>query len=129
MQFLHPEFFYVLPALLIPVIIHLFQLRRFKVQEFTNVALLQQIRFQTRKSSQLKKWLILLIRILIIASIITAFSQPFLSSLVAQKNTSETVVYLDNSFSMQAKGSKGSLLNRAVQDVIAYCDLVFYHTL
>jgi hypothetical protein len=122
MQFLHPEFFYVLPALLIPVIIHLFQLRRFKVQEFTNVALLQQIRFQTRKSSQLKKWLILLIRILIIASIITAFSQPFLSSLVAQKNTSETVVYLDNSFSMQAKGSKGSLLNRAVQDVITGFD-------
>ena len=47
MQFLHPEFFYALPALLIPVFIHLFQLRRFKVQEFTNVALLQKIRFQT----------------------------------------------------------------------------------
>ena len=63
MQFLHPDFFYALPALLIPVFIHLFQLRRFKVQEFSNVALLQKIRFQTRKSSQLKKWLILLLRL------------------------------------------------------------------
>ena len=122
MQFLHPEFFYALPALLIPILIHLFQLRRFKVQAFTNVALLQKIRLQTRKSSQLKKWLILLIRLLLIASIITAFTQPFLSHQSAQKNTSETVIYLDNSFSMQAIGSKGSLLNRAVQDVITGFD-------
>jgi len=122
MQFLHPEFFYALPALLIPILIHLFQLRRFKVQAFTNVALLQKIRLQTRKSSQLKKWLILLIRLLLIASIITAFTQPFLSHQAAQKNTSETVIYLDNSFSMQAIGSKGSLLNRAVQDVITGFD-------
>jgi len=122
MQFLHPEFFYALPALLIPILIHLFQLRRFKVQTFTNVALLQKIRLQTRKSSQLKKWLILLIRLLLIASIITAFTQPFLSHQSAQKNTSETVIYLDNSFSMQAIGSKGSLLNRAVQDVITGFD-------
>ncbi|MDB2493096.1 BatA domain-containing protein [Flavobacteriaceae bacterium] len=122
MQFLHPEFFYALPALLIPILIHIFQLRRFKVQAFTNVALLQKIRFQTRKSSQLKKWLILLIRLLLIASIITAFTQPFLSNQSAQKNTSETVIYLDNSFSMQAIGSKGSLLNRAVQDVITGFD-------
>ena len=118
MQSLHPEFFYALPALLIPIFIHLFQLRRFKVQAFTNVALLQKIRFQTRKSSQLKKWLILLIRLLVIACIIIAFSQPYLSNQTAEKNSSETVVYLDNSFSMQAIGPKGSLLNRAVQDVM-----------
>ena len=122
MQFLHPEFFYALPALLIPVFIHLFQLRRFKIQAFTNVALLQKIRFQTRKSSQLKKWLILLIRLLAIACIIIAFSQPYLSNQTAEKNSSETVVYLDNSFSMQAIGSKGSLLNRAVQDVLTGFD-------
>ncbi|MDA9056308.1 BatA domain-containing protein, partial [Flavobacteriaceae bacterium] len=118
MQSLHPEFFYALPALLIPIFIHLFQLRRFKVQAFTNVALLQKIRFQTRKSSQLKKWLILLIRLLVIACIIIAFSKPYLSNQTAEKNSSETVVYLDNSFSMQAIGPKGSLLNRAVQDVM-----------
>jgi hypothetical protein len=122
MQFLQPGFFYALPALLIPIFIHLFQLRRFKIQEFTNVALLEKIRFQTRKSSQLKKWLILLIRLLSIASIIIAFSQPFLSNQTVQKKTSETVVYLDNSFSMQAIGPKGSLLSRAVQDLIAGFD-------
>ena len=43
MQFEKPEFFYLLLALIIPVLVHLFQLRRFKVQEFTNVAALQKI--------------------------------------------------------------------------------------
>ena len=122
MQFLHPEFFYALPALLIPVLIHLFQLRRFKVQAFTNVALLEKIRLQTRKSSQLKKWLILIVRLLAIGCIILAFSQPFLSNQLAQKNSSETVIYLDNSFSMQAIGPKGPLLSRAVQEVITGFD-------
>ena len=122
MQFLHPEFFYALPALLIPVLIHLFQLRRFKIQAFTNVALLQKIRLQTRKSSQLKKWFILILRLLAIGCIVLAFSQPFLSNQLAQKNSSETVIYLDNSFSMQAIGPKGPLLSRAVQEVITGFD-------
>ena len=122
MQFLHPEFFYALPALLIPVLIHLFQLRRFKMQAFTNVALLQKIRLQTRKSSQLKKWFILILRLLAIGCIVLAFSQPFLSNQSAQKNSSETVIYLDNSFSMQAIGPKGPLLSRAVQEVITGFD-------
>ena len=122
MQFLYPEFFYALPALLIPIFIHLFQLRRFKIQAFTNVALLQKIRFQTRKSSRIKKWLILLIRLLAIGCIITVFSQPFFSNQKEMNASVETVIYLDNSFSMQALGSDGTLFKRAVQDLISGID-------
>jgi len=118
MQFLHPEYFYALPALLIPIFIHLFQLRRFKKYAFTNVALLQELRFQTRKSSQIKKWLVLILRLLAIVCIILAFSQPYFSNQKVTDNTSETVIYLDNSFSMQALGANGPLLKRGIQDVI-----------
>ena len=118
MQFLHPEYFYALPALLIPIFIHLFQLRRFQKYAFTNVALLQKLRFQTRKSSQIKKWLILILRLLAITCIILAFSQPYFSNQKAINNTSETVIYLDNSFSMQALGANGPLLKRGIQDII-----------
>ena len=118
MQFLHPEYFYALPALLIPIFIHLFQLRRFKKYAFTNVALLQKLRFQTRKSSQIKKWLVLILRLLAIACIILAFTHPYFSNQKATDNTSETVIYLDNSFSMQALGANGPLLKRGIQDII-----------
>jgi len=118
MQFKHPELLYALLLLVIPIIVHLFQLRRFQKEAFTNVKFLKEIILQTRKSSQLKKWLILISRLLLLACIIIAFAQPYSTNLKSINTKSETVIYLDNSFSMQAKGSNGTLLNNAIQDII-----------
>ena len=115
MQFKHPEILYALLLLLIPIIIHLFQLRRFQKTAFTNVAFLKKVTIQTRKSAQLKKWLTLLLRMAAIACIVIAFAQPFSASKTALNTNKETVVYLDNSFSMQTKGVDGPLLQRAIQ--------------
>ena len=122
MQFKHPEILYFLFLLLIPIIIHLFQLRRFEKVPFTNVQFLKNVSIQTRKSSQLKKWLTLITRLLLFATIIFAFAQPYFSDSKTLNVKTETVVYLDNSFSMQAKGSKGELLKRSVQDIINALD-------
>ncbi len=119
MQFKYPELLYALLLLFIPIIVHLFQLRRFQHVAFTNVQFLKQVTLQTRKSAQLKKWLILLVRLLLLAAIIFAFAQPYWSKLESIDANTETVIYLDNSFSMQAKGDKGELLKRAVQDIIS----------
>lgn len=120
MQFKHPELLYALFLLLIPIIVHLFQLRKFQKEAFTNVAFLKEATLQTRKSSQIKKWLILCTRLLLLAAIVIAFAQPFTSKSNAFNSKKETVIYLDNSFSMQAKGNQGSLLKRAVQDIIGH---------
>ncbi|KJD33019.1 membrane protein [Tamlana nanhaiensis] len=118
MQFKHPEILYALFLLLIPIIVHLFQLRKFQKVAFTNVAFLKEATQQTRKSRQLKKWLLLLTRMLLLAALVLAFAQPFTAKTNAFKVEKETVIYLDNSFSMQAKGPKGELFKRAVQDLI-----------
>ena len=118
MQFKHPELLYALLLLIIPIIVHLFQLRRFQKEAFTNVKFLKEITLQTRKSSQLKKWLILFTRLLLLTCVIIAFAQPYISNSKSFNTKTETVIYLDNSFSMQAKGSNGSLLNNAIQDII-----------
>ena len=118
MQFKHPELLYGLFLLLIPIIIHLFQLRKFQKVAFTNVAFLKEATLQTRKSSQIKKWLILITRLLLLAALVFAFAQPFTSKSNSFKTKKETVIYLDNSFSMQAKGNQGELLKRAVQDIM-----------
>ncbi|WP_303318996.1 BatA domain-containing protein [Flavivirga abyssicola] len=119
MQFKHPELLYALFLLLIPIIVHLFQLRKFQKVAFTNVAFLKEATLQTRKSSQIKKWLVLCTRLLLLAAIVLAFAQPFTSKSDTFKTKKETVIYLDNSFSLQAKGSQGELLKRAVQDIIS----------
>ncbi len=118
MQFKHPELLYALFLLLIPIIVHLFQLRKFQKENFTNVAFLKEVTLQTRKSSQIKKWLTLFTRLGILAAIILAFAQPFFSNKKSLNTETETVIYLDNSFSMQAKGDKGIILKRAIQELI-----------
>ena len=116
MQFKNPEILYLLFLLIIPVIIHLLQLQKFKKVAFTNVKLLKEIKQHSRKSSRLKKLLLLLTRLLLLASLIIAFAQPFLNR---KDNTlnKETYIFLDNSFSMQAKGENGELLQRAKNDL------------
>nr|WP_293162968.1 BatA domain-containing protein [Allomuricauda sp.] len=117
MQFKHPEILWALFLLVIPILIHLFQLRRFTKTPFTNVAMLQKVVSESRKSNTLKKWLLLFTRLLLLAAIIIAFAQPFTSATTALQEK-ETVVYLDDSFSMQAKNNGISLLEKAVQDLI-----------
>ncbi|MEC3964683.1 BatA domain-containing protein [Flagellimonas halotolerans] len=121
MQFKHPEILWALFLLVIPILIHLFQLRRFTKTPFTNVAMLQKVVSESRKSNTLKKWLLLFTRLLLLAAIIIAFAQPFTSATTALQEK-ETVVYLDDSFSMQAKNNGISLLEKAVQDLIKNID-------
>ncbi len=117
MQFKHPELLWGLLLLLIPIIVHLFQLRRFKKTPFTNVKFLKKVVSESRRSSTLKKWLLLLSRILLLAALVIAFAQPFFADKTALK-TKEMVIYLDDSFSMQAKKDNTTLLDDAIQNLI-----------
>lgn len=120
MYFKHPEFLYFLFLLVIPILVHLFQLRRFKKEYFTNVQFLKELSIQTRKSSTIKKWLLLFTRLLLLTFLVLAFAQPFFAAKDRKNNTNEMYILLDNSFSMQAKGKKGELLKRAIQDLLEH---------
>jgi len=117
MQFRHPELLWALLLLLIPIFIHLFQLRRFKKTPFTNVALLQKVVSNSRRSNTLKKWLLLFTRMSLLAALVIAFAQPFLAEKKALKEK-ETTIYIDDSFSMQAKTGNSTLLQNTIQDLI-----------
>ena len=118
MQFKHPEILYFLFVLVIPILVHLFQLRRFKKEYFTNVQFLKELSIQTRKSSKIKKWLLLITRLLLLTALIIAFSQPFFKAKDSKNISNEMYLVLDNSYSMQAKGNKGELLKRAIQELL-----------
>ena len=117
MQFKYPELLWALLLLLIPIFIHLFQLRRFKKTPFTNVKALQRVQAESRKSNTLKKWLLLLTRMALLAALIAAFAQPFLASKSALQQK-ETVIFLDDSFSTQVKFENTTLFENALQELI-----------
>ncbi len=116
MEFVNPGFLYGLFAISIPIIIHLFNFRRFKKIYFSNVSFLKELKQQTQKQSRLKHLLILLMRIMAIAAIVLAFAQPYfpVSKNIIQPDEKNAVsIYLDNSFSMQAASEQGILLDEA----------------
>ena len=116
MQFLYPSFLWALLLLLIPVLVHLFQLRRFKRTPFTNVALLQKLNTESNKSKTIKRWLLLLSRLLALTALVLAFARPvYIRSEKPTNNSKPYFIYLDNSLSMQAQRQGISLLENAIQ--------------
>jgi hypothetical protein len=118
MRFVNPAFLFALSAISIPVIIHLFNFRKFKTVYFTNVRFLKEIKEETQAKSELKHLLILFVRILAIACLVLAFAQPYLPyhNQQASKGAKVLSVYLDNSFSMDAENKSGELLDEAKKD-------------
>lgn len=115
LQFVSPSFLWCLLLVGIPVVIHLFNFRKFKKVLFTNVKFLKELKEETNSRSRLKHLLVLLMRILAIAFLVFAFAQPFIP---AKKQTivgSQNVVsiYIDNSFSMMSQSEDGNLLELA----------------
>ena len=109
----------------LPIIIHLFRFRKFRIVYFSNLRYLKDATLETRSRSRLKHLLVLLCRILTIISLVFAFSQPLIPGDIKQAETNNIVaLYIDNSFSMQAQGEKGSLLeeskNTAIEIIQAY---------
>ncbi|MFH2141060.1 MAG: BatA domain-containing protein, partial [Bacteroidota bacterium] len=112
MNFLYPAFLWALFTLAIPVIIHLFNFRRYKLIYFSNIQLLKDVKKETRSRTRLKQWLILLSRLLMITALIFAFAQPIIpkGDIIVERNNNPVGIYLDNSFSMEAEGSAGKLI-------------------
>jgi hypothetical protein len=119
MHFKNPEILYLLTLLIIPILVHLFQLQKFVKTPFTNVSFLHKITQQTRRSSRIKKWLILATRLLLFSTIVIAFSQPYMSNKKASLKQ-HNYIYLDNSLSTNTKGKRGDLLQVSAQDIIKH---------
>lgn len=112
MSFLYPTFLFALFAVLIPVIIHLFNFRTYKTIYFSNVQFLKNVKQETKSKSNLKHLLILLMRILAIASLVFAFARPYILSDKQNSTPSQNKIgiYIDNSFSTQAENKYGKIL-------------------
>ena len=113
-SFLYPLFLLAGLTVAIPILIHLFNLRRYKTVYFPNTRFLKNIQLNSQKQSQVRyKWLLAL-RILFLLSLILAFAQPFFNR---NKKTDTAgrlqVIYLDNSSSMSVKKGARSLLDMA----------------
>jgi len=115
MNFLYPGFLFLLLAVAIPILIHLFNFRKFKQVYFSNVQFLKAARDEQAAMSKLRDMLILISRILVIVFLVLAFAQPYFSTDTDINPEAGNLVniYIDNSYSMEAINKEGSLLDEA----------------
>ena len=117
MQFLYPNMLWGLFALLIPIIIHLFNFRRHKLVYFSNTAVLRSIQQENAKTRKLKYLVTLLLRCLFIAALVLAFAFPYHPEKQLNVNAENTLVgfYIDNSMSMKGQSQRTTLIEDARQ--------------
>lgn len=118
MIFEKPEILFFLFFLIIPILIHLLNLKKYKKVYFPNINLLQTIKTKKKKISKIKNLLILFSRLILISSLIIAFSNPYISGKEnLEKSIEKISIYIDNSLSMSMK-NKNTLLEEAKKNAI-----------
>ncbi len=126
MLFSHPAMLWGLLAILVPVAIHLFNFRRYRKVYFSNVDELAELLTESRRRSNVRRWLVLACRVLAVALLVLAFAGPVIPGRESTVKSGSTVVsiYIDNSYSMEANSRDGSQLaaacDKARQVVAAY---------
>ena len=117
MTFMHPGYLWALFALLVPIVIHLFNFRRYRKVYFSNVERLRELYQESHRSRRMRSWWLLAVRLLAVTALVLAFAHPVVVDEEAQVGVPPTgvIVYIDNSFSMENAGSQGSQLDVTCQ--------------
>lgn len=117
MTFLNPAILIGLIAAGIPILIHLFNLRKLKKVEFSTLMFLKELQKNKIRKIVLKQWLLMLIRILIVIFLVLTFSRPAIKgyAIIGTPTLAKTtaVFIVDDTFSMSVADNKGSYLNQS----------------
>ena len=125
MQFLNPAVLLGLVAAALPLAIHLLHRGRAQPHPFSDFAFLRQLQQNRMRRLQLRQWLVLLLRTLIIALIVAAFARPTYQTGGGWGGGDRPIAVhalLDLSYSTRYQRPSGSLfdqLQRQLGDLLA----------
>jgi hypothetical protein len=121
MNFLSPLFLAGLGALAVPVLIHLINRERKVAIQFPSLMFLHKIPYKSVRRQKLRHILLLILRCLALAIIVSAFARPFLDRKRAVTppgvGAREVVIAVDRSYSM-GYGGRWKRAQDAARDVI-----------
>ncbi len=121
MSFLSPLFLIAVSAIGLPLIIHLLNLKRPQRIQFSTLAFFKELQKTTIRKIRIKKYLLLLLRLLAIACLAIVLARPFLppglNTSANSQAPSLNAILIDNSISMSRIGEKGPLLEQAKEIV------------
>ena len=104
MTFLNPIWLFALPLVLVPILIHLLNQRRHRTVDWGAMQFLLSAKRMSRGMARLKQWLIMAMRMLVIAGLIFVITRPLSSGWIGSLTGGKpetVVIVLDRSASMQ----------------------------
>ena len=102
-----PAAAWLLPAIALPIIFHLFYRLRRQVREFPSLMFFLRIDPRLSAKRKIHEWLILILRCLFLALLLLALLRPILGNRGSGENVARLVL-IDNSGSMAAAASDGT---------------------
>lgn len=116
MNFLNPSLLFGLFAVSIPILIHLLNLRKIKKVEFSTLMFLKEIQKSKMRRIKLKQIILLALRVMAIVFLVLCFANPVYEGYAGNNDNFSgytTLIFIDDSFSMAARDSKGQYLGQA----------------
>jgi hypothetical protein len=123
--FTHPLFLWGLLAAPLPLLLHLINRTRAKKVPFTALQFIEQSLAQQSIKYRLREWLLLLLRIAMLAVVALLLARPYFRSRYfsfTQKIQSTSVVVLDDTLSMSYREGDRTLWDRACEESLKYLD-------
>ncbi|MCC3160507.1 BatA domain-containing protein [Hymenobacter sp. 15J16-1T3B] len=119
MTLTHPWFLLGLLSLAVPVLLHLFELRRPQRVLFTNVEFIREVKLLTAKQRRLQHLLVLALRLGFLTLLVLLFCQPFIPAPHQSTHADvEANVVMDDSPSMAVEtGSGKPMLEQSVNEM------------
>jgi hypothetical protein len=118
----HPAAAWLLPAVTLPILFHLFFRLRRQVREFPSLMFFMRIDPRLSAKRKIHEWLILLLRSLFILLLVAALARPLLGLRGSNENAARLIL-IDNSGSMAGASTAGisklALAQRAAEKLIA----------
>lgn len=109
MIFSAPILLYLLPLAGLPIVFHLILKQKKRTMVFSTLMFFHQVDPKLNTRRQIREWLLLLLRVLMIALVLLALSRPTLRSAVGQGGKLSLVAIIDNSGSMTAASDQSDL--------------------
>ncbi|GIV23603.1 MAG: BatA domain-containing protein [Bacteroidia bacterium] len=110
MHFLHPTFLWGLVALLVPILVHFFYLRRARRYEFSQGWLIEALQRSSRPYLRLHHLILLFIRLLLVLVVVLLFARPYWGQASSTGDKASVLVVVDVSPSMEPGFTQALLL-------------------
>jgi hypothetical protein len=121
LSWINPLYLSGLLLLALPVLIHLVQKQHSQGKGFPSLMFLKQIPQREKRRLEIRHWLLLALRCLLLALIVFAFARPFLNTESAaaglEPGRQDSVIVLDRSYSMRIADHWQQALDLALQQV------------